>query len=339
MATKLLSSRGRKQQRGGPIPILHMTENYYSNTARNGFLNGVSRSLRMDAVKLFRPTLILILTLASITSLSAVGAESNARSSASGSAETVNVIQASFVPRVITNVIEVRVPTNVFINVYRTNQFAVSRTNVFDVYRTNWMTATLTNTIPVDLTRTNLVTRYQTNLHILTQTNWITRYQTNLNTLTLTNWETMLVFKTNWLTRPATNLVQIDLPAGNGEPKIDNAVAAPVPASKDTLILEARRTAKPSANGQAEIALKLKSEGDETPTFVSQEWKVERADNSVLLFGRGAEFKREVPLGPYKVEVKVRSDENSSPIRVRGNFEVTRDDVIQSKPAGLVNAR
>jgi len=287
----------------------------------------------MNTTNNLRRTLNFVLAslLAALASLPVFGAEANSRQTPAN-VETVNVIQTSFVPRVITNVIEVRVPTNVFVNVYRTNQFTALRTNVLDVYRTNWVTATLTNTIPVRLTQTNLVTRYQT----------------NVNTLTLTNWETVLVFKTNRFTQPITNLVQIDVPAGksettppadNVEAKGDNTTTASTAASTDGLLLDAKRTAKPSANGQAEIILKLKSAGDETPNFSSQEWKVERTDGSVLLFGRGPEFKRDVPLGTYKVEVKARSTENSPLVRVRGNFEVTRDEVVQAKPAGLVNAR
>ena len=228
----------------------------------------------------------------------------------------VNVIQTGFVPRIITNVIEMRVPTNIFVTVYRTNQFEVLRTNVFDVYRTNL----------------------------------ITRYQTNVNTLTLTNWETVLVFKTNRFTQPITNLVQIEVPTSRpatvqspdkNESKgtIANVTAVPAAAPTDGFLLEAARTAKPSANGQAEITLKLKSTDNETPTLHLQEWQVERTDRSVLLFGRGPEFKRELPLGTYKVEVKTRATESSPIVRVRRNFEVTRDEVILQKVPGLVNAR
>jgi len=302
----------------------------------------------MNDTNILRRTLNFVFPslLALIVGVPVLGAELNSRQTTPGSVETVNVVQSTFVPRVITNVIEMRVPTNVFITVYRTNQFEVLRTNVFDVYRTNLVRLTRTNMIPVELTLTNLVTRYQTNLNLLTRTNLITRYQTNVNTLTLTNWETVLVFKTNRITQPITNLVQIDVPAGrvatvettdNGASKDD--AAAPTTASTDGLMLEATRTAKPSANGQAEISLKLKSAGNETPTFLSQEWQVERTDRSVLLFGRGPEFKRELPLGTYKVEVKTRSTENSPLVRVRSNFEVTRDEVILQKPPGLVNAR
>jgi hypothetical protein len=248
-----------------------------------------------------------------------------------GSAQSVNVVQTSFVPRVITNVIEMRVPTNVFITVYRTNQFQVLRTNTFDVYRTNWVSTARTNIVPV----------------VLTQTNLVTRYQTNVNTLTLTNWETVLLFKTNRFTQLVTNLVQIDVPVARAAtvatphgdaPKENPAPAAPAPAPSDGLVLEAVRTAKPSANGQAEISLKLKTAGKE-PAFLSQEWQVSRTDNSVLLFGRGPEFRRELPLGAYKVDMKARVTESSPLVRVRRNFEVTRDEVILRKPAGLVNAR
>jgi len=296
-------------------------------------------------LNLFLPALLALLI-----GVPVFGAEFNTRQPAPRSVESVNVIQTSIVPRVITNVIEMRVPTNVFITVYHTNQFEVLRTNVFNVYQTNLVKLTRTNIIPVELTQTNLVTRYQTNLNLLTRTNLITRYQTNVNTLTLTNWETVLVFKTNRFTQPVTNLVQIDLPTGRtatvetkdkdaSKDNITTATVAPTAAPIDGFMLEAARTAKPSANGQAEISLKLKSAGNETPTFVSQEWQVQRTDNSVLLFGRGPEFKRELPLGTYKVDVKVRATTSSPLVRVRRNFEVTRDDVILQKTAGLVNAR
>lgn len=315
-------------------------------------LNNSNRAARLSAMKLLRLILPVVLSslLASLVSLPAFGAEVNTRQPATGNVESVSVIHTSFVPRVITNVIEVRVPTNIFITVYRTNQFEALRTNVLDVYRTNWVRTTRTNTIPVELTQTNLVTRYQTNVNVLTRTNFVTRFQTNVNTLTLTNWETVLVFKTNRFTQPVTNLVQVDLPsagaatvatAEKNEPKGDTAaaVATQPPTTTDGFLLEVARTAKPLANGQAEISLKLKSVKDGTLNFSSQEWKVERTDNSVLLFGRGPEFKRELPLGTYKVEVKTRVTETSPIVRVRRSVEVTPDEVILLKAPGLANAR
>jgi hypothetical protein len=101
------------------------------------------------------------------------------------------------------NIIEVRIPTNIFINVYRTNQSRPCGP-IINVYRTNWTDWTETRVVaPVDVARTNFVTRYQT----------------NLNTLTFTNWETVLVMKTNRVTKRVPNVVEIDLsrPAGRGQ--------------------------------------------------------------------------------------------------------------------------
>lgn len=290
--------------------------------------------------------LVFLFLLASLIGVPVFGAESSKRQTAPGNGESVTVVQTSFVPRVITNVVEMRVPTNVFITVYRTNQFEVLRTDVLDVYRTNLVKTVRTNIIPVELTLTNVVTLYQTNWNHLTRTNLITRYQTNVNTLTLTNWETVLVFKTNRFTQSVTNLVQVDLSTPRAAtfetkdkdaPKDDVTKASVAPT--DGFLLEATRTAKHLANGQAEISLKLKSAGNKAPTFLSQEWQVGRTDNSVLLFGRGPEFKRELPLGTYKVDMKARATESSPLVRVRATFEVTRDEVIVQKPSGLVKAR
>lgn len=303
--------------------------------------NPIPERKRMNATNILDRTfhLMAVTLLASLVSLPVFGKESSTREPSPVGVETVDVIQTRFVPRVITNIIEVRVPTNKFINVYRTNQFEAVRSNVFDVYRTNWVSRTRTNTIAVELGQTNLVTRYQTNL--------VTRYRTNLNTLTLTNWESVLVFKTNFITRPIINLVQIDVPAGQAgtaksaetvESKVATATAAPAAASLEGLVLKATKTGKSPVNDQVEVSLKLKSADDETPTFLSQEWQVERTDGSVLLYGRGEEFKRELPPGAYKVEAKVRATENGALVRVRGNFEVTRDEVIQQKPATVVKA-
>jgi hypothetical protein len=54
-----------------------------------------------------------------------------------------------------------------------------------------------------------------------------------------------------------------------------------------------------------EVRFKLKSADGTTPTLTGYEWRVERTDGSVLLFGQSPEFRRELPVGTYKVEVKV----------------------------------
>jgi len=52
--------------------------------------------------------------------------------------------------RVVTNVIEVRIPVNVFHNEYRTSRIEQFSTNFVDVYRTNAMTQFITNIVEID---------------------------------------------------------------------------------------------------------------------------------------------------------------------------------------------
>src|ERR1035437_8996365 len=104
-----------------------------------------------------------------------------------------NVTRTNWVDRWITNVIEVRMPANRFVNEYHTNWVTQLRTNVVDVYATNRVTRTLTNQVVVDAFRTNFVVAYQTNWHteMLTnqvavsvlRTNFVDQYHTNLSTL------------------------------------------------------------------------------------------------------------------------------------------------------------
>src|SRR5438045_1692779 len=68
---------------------------------------------------------------------------------------TVNVLHTNQSTRVITNVIEVRVPNNVFVNEYHTNWFQRTVTNVVDVAVTNWSKKTLTNTVVMNAFQTN----------------------------------------------------------------------------------------------------------------------------------------------------------------------------------------
>jgi hypothetical protein len=199
--------------------------------------------------------------LALLVSLPAFGAAPNPNPApASTGLETVDVLRTNWIPRVITNVIEMRMPANHFITEYRTNRFVAWRTNVVDVYRTNWVTRTRTNTIAIEQTKTNLITAYQTNLNIITLTNSVTveqtrtnlalRYQTNVNTLTLTNWETVLVIKTNRIKQPVARLVEANLPAapadvmkapGGAESKVA-AAAASATLESGSWTVEAART-------------------------------------------------------------------------------------------------
>jgi hypothetical protein len=163
--------------------------------------------------------------------------------SAEGQASKTN-----WVPRSITNEIEIRMPLNVFVNeyhtnwiehwatnlvaIYRTNRLTLNltnqvtvdavRTNYQDAYKTNWETLILTNEIAVRATHTNFTDVYKTNWNTVTlpkevaveaiRTNFVDRYRTNVRTLNLTNWETVLVMKTNWIAQKVTNMVELDLP-------------------------------------------------------------------------------------------------------------------------------
>jgi hypothetical protein len=319
--------------------------------------------------------------LALLVSLPAFGAAPNPDPApAPAGLETVDVLRTNWIPRVITNVIEIRMPMNNFIteyrtnrfvewrtnviDVYRTNRFVEWQTNVIDVYRTNWVTRMRTNTIAIEQTQTNLVTAYQTNLNIITLTNWeialvfktnlatktltnsvtveqtrtnlTTRYQTNVNTLTLTNWETVLVIKTNRVKQPVAKLVEVNLPAapadvvkapGGAESKIATATASATLESGTSWTVEAARTEKPPADNQVEVQLKLKSAGGAVSTLLLPEWRVERTDGSVLLFGQGQEFKRELPPGTYRVQVTARLAGGSPSELARANLEVTREGV------------
>ena len=314
-------------------------------------------------LRAIRPGPVTLLAL--LVSLPAFGAAPNPDPApAPPGLETVDVLRTNWIPRVITNVIEIRMPMNYFITEYRTNRFVEWRTNVVDVYRTNWLTRTRTNTIAIEQTQTNLVTAYQTNLNIITLTNWeialmfktnlatktltnsvtveqtqtnlITRYQTNVNTLTLTNWETVLVIKTNRVKQPVAKLVEVNLPAtpadvvkapGSAESKVAAATASATLESTTSWTVEAARTEKPPVGNQVEVQLKLKSAGNAVSTLLLPEWRVERTDGSVLLFGQGQEFKRELPPGTYKVQVTARLAEGSPSELVRASLEVTREGV------------
>ncbi len=156
--------------------------------------------------------------------------------------------RTNWIENTITNVIEVRIARNRFVNEYRTNWLEHVSTNVFDIYKTNQLTRTVTNRLIVDAWRTNFVDSYQTNWKSLHLTNDIvlTRFQTNFvdafrtnwkhltltnevainrvrtsvvdavttnwQTLSFTNWQTVVVMKTNWVSQFVTNVVQRDLP-------------------------------------------------------------------------------------------------------------------------------
>jgi hypothetical protein len=135
--------------------------------------------------------------------------------------------------------------------------------------------------------------------------------------------------------------VQIDLPAERPEP-----VNAPVPRNEipatstnvEGLTLDTATTGKAVVNDLIEVRFRLKSADGTTPVLTTYEWRVERADGSVLLFGQDSEFRRELPFGTYRVEVKARAAQTSPFVRVRGVVEVTAEDAL-NKPATTASVR
>ena len=281
------------------------------------------------------------------------------------SAAEVNVTRTNWTERWITNVIDVRMPMNVYVDEYHTNWVEHVRTNVVNRYATNISTRIVTNTVVVNGVQTNFVKAYRTNWNTLTltnqvavdllQTNVVDRYQTNWNTLTLTNWKTILVMKTNWVTQPVTNVVQIDLtsrgqvaaaapepvtprqaPPTPQAPPASQAKETPLPTApiSNDISLEASRTARPAINNTVEVQLKVRWTGGVAATLLVQQWRVESEDGTVLFQAQDKEFRRDLPLGRYKVEVRVRREANGPLLAARGTLAVTaRDAYVLQKLA------
>jgi hypothetical protein len=266
----------------------------------------------------------------------------------------VTVAQTNYVERWITNVIHVQMPDNRFVDEYHTNWVTQFHTNLVDVPVTNWTMVRQTNEVEIMATWTNSVTAYHTNLitrtitnHMslsLVRTNFVQEYQTNWSTLTLTNWQTVVLFKTNWITQAVTNVAQVDLPKPTApvaaapseavEPQETAAeTATPAPTGwAGPLAIEAARTSRPPANDLVEVQLKVRRTESAGGPVQVQNWRVEREDGAVLLFGQEQQFKRALPVGKYKVEAKLKAEGEGSPVSVKGTLSVTlRDATIQPR--------
>jgi hypothetical protein len=228
--------------------------------------------------------LILCLALASVRSLG-IGAE-------------VDVVRTNLVPRWITNLIDIYLPDNKFVNVYHTNWVQRYQTNILDVFRTNTLVKVVTNRTFIDAF----------------QTNWVTAYQTNWRTVNLTNWTPVVATRTDQNTSPA---------APTPDPAPDRQTQAAV------FRMTAFKTERPPRNGLVEVILKVADD----PVVQVDQWRVESVDGTTLCFGQDQEFKRELRVGKYRVEVKARSEGTNESQVMRANLTVTeRDAWIQYKP-------
>jgi hypothetical protein len=290
----------------------------------------------------------------------------------SASAAEAVVTRTNWVERWITNEIEVRMPLNRFVNEYRTNWVTQFQTNVINVYTTNRVTRTLTNRFSVDAFRTNFVTAYQTNRKTLDLTNWqtaivmktnllnltltnqvrldafrtnfVTSYQTNWKTLDLTNWQTVIVMKTNWVTQTLTNMVQTEVPAVSPPaasilPLEAKPVSSAPVVSEGTfpVILEVVRTARPPNGSQVEVHLKVRGNGARSSLMPVQQWRVEREDRAILCCAQDQEFKRDLPAGKYRVEVKIPQDRDGALLTARATLVVSLREVLIERNLAAAN--
>jgi hypothetical protein len=266
----------------------------------------------------------------------------------------VTIMQTNRVERWITNIVNIQMPENRFVDEYHTNWVTQMQTNLVDVYTTNWTMVRQTNEVEVAAIWTNNVTAYHTNWTTrtltndmtlnLVRTNFLDQYLTNWTTLNLTNWETLVLFKTNWITQPVTNVVQFEVPTrpaaaatapseAVATPEVPADAATPVPTGwSGPLAIEAARTSRRPANDLVEVQLNVRRTDNAPGPVQVQHWRVEREDGAVLLVGQEQQFKRPVPVGRYKVEAKLKAEGDNPAISVRGTLSVTlRDATIQPR--------
>jgi hypothetical protein len=59
-----------------------------------------------------------------------------------------------------------------------------------------------------------------------------------------------------------------------------------------------------------------------------QQWRIEREDGSMLSFGDERQFKRPLPVGVYKIQVRVQRDSRDTFTIGRGTLTVTAQEVL-----------
>ncbi len=244
------------------------------------------------------------------------------------------------------------------LEVFSTNRITQVLTNkyVVDLYQTNYSVSYLTNVKTFQATnwtavvtyKTNFLTHFITNLAVidLFHTNYVTSYVTNSKTLNLTNWSTVLAFRTNWVSQPVTNTVAVDMvrPGGPGTSApapvaavatVNEPASTPIRVATltDTVTFEAARTEAPIRDNQVEVRLRARWKSDEHAPLQVQQWRVERGDGSVLLFGKAEEFRHALPVGDYKIEVRTQKSADGPLLAARGTLAVTSGFAIaQASP-------
>lgn len=223
-------------------------------------------------------------------------------------------VRTNWVDRWITNSVDVYVPANRFVTEYHTNLIIRAQTNVVDVCATNLVTRQLTNHLQVSLFHTNFVQAYHT----------------NYKTLNVTNWTTVVVLKTNWVAQAVTNVAVVELtktePTETDRDKLAAQALAHSLASR-ILSIEAARGLRQTSGNQTDVRLTVRWPNTGQPPGRVRQWKVQSEDGTVLCFGQEPEFRRNLPFGNYRVEVRAQPDPNSGVVAVRGTLAVSAREV------------
>jgi hypothetical protein len=228
-----------------------------------------------------------------------------------------------------------------------TNQVVVqvTRTNYSEAYLTNVQDIRLTNDVVIHATRTNYVEAYKTNFEDLNVTNEVAvkLVRTNHVDAYRTNWQTIALVQTNWVTQKITNIVRVDAakpvpvqPIVQSQPTASRTVGATGAASAvsatDEPVIEVSRTAKPPENNLVEVELKVRWPADTADAPPVSQWRIESENGAVLSFGNDQEFRKDLPVGSYKVEAKLQRDTDSPSFVLRGTLsDNVRDAVVQQR--------
>jgi len=251
----------------------------------------------------------------------------------------VSVVRTNWTERWVTNLIEVQMPENVFVDRFRTNLVRQYRTNTVEMYETN--------EISVNAFRTNYVDRWRTNWKTLTlakevgveavRTNLVEQWRTNWKTLNLTNWKTILVMKTNWVDQPVTNVVELDLASNQtGQavakqhltPDAAEPLASVQPGTvTEELAFEVSGTSR-TGGDTLEVRLAPKWNAESSGVVRVQQWHVESENGAILCSGVDREFKRQLPTGRYKVDLRARREKDGAVLIARGNLAVSATDAV-----------
>lgn len=236
--------------------------------------------------------------------------------------EIITVFETNPVPRYITNVIKVAIPTNYFYTEFRTNWFRDRRTNVIQVLHTN------------------VLTDYRTNVDYVTQylTNYTTRFQTNLETITVTNWEIANLRITNVVTPPKTNGLGPAAPPPAQQLAREVPETSPKPQTTlDTTAdqmpeFEVAASETPSKPGEFSVTITLRDGAGSTNSIPVAEWRVERADRAALMLGARPEFTGTLLPGSHQLTARYK-DPKGALRTVRGDLAIGGTAKTQRIPA------